>query len=50
MPNVCGLRLYVEENNSTAQAVYQRLGLSRSPYKVYELDFVLAGQDGLKNA
>jgi ribosomal protein S18 acetylase RimI-like enzyme len=50
MPNVCGLRLYVEENNSTAQAVYQRLGLSRSPYKVYELDFVLARQDGLKNA
>ena len=39
--NVCGVRLYVEQENRTAQAVYQRLGLLPSGYKVYEQDFVL---------
>ena len=39
---VCGLRLYVEQDNHTAQAVYQRVGLKRSVYKVYEEDFVLS--------
>jgi ribosomal protein S18 acetylase RimI-like enzyme len=41
---VCGIRLYVEEDNHTAQAVYQRLGLARSAYRVYEEDFVLSKQ------
>jgi ribosomal protein S18 acetylase RimI-like enzyme len=41
-PDVCGVRLYVEQENRTAQAVYQRLGLSPSGYKVYEQDFVFA--------
>lgn len=41
-PDVCGVRLYVEQENHTAQTVYKRLGLSPSGYKVYELDFVLA--------
>ena len=40
-PTVCGIRLYVEQDNHTAQTVYQRLGLYRTPYKVYEQDFVL---------
>jgi GNAT superfamily N-acetyltransferase len=39
-PRVCGLRLYVERNNHRAQTVYQRVGLSTSPYLVYEHDFV----------
>ncbi|HKT36178.1 MAG TPA: N-acetyltransferase [Nitrospira sp.] len=39
--DVCGVRLYVEQENHTAQTVYQRLGLSPSGYKVYEQDFVL---------
>jgi GNAT superfamily N-acetyltransferase len=39
---VCGLRLYVEQYNHTAEAVYQRVGLKRSVYKVYEEDFVLS--------
>ena len=39
--NVCGVRLYVEQDNQTAQAVYQRLGLAPSAYRVYEQDFVL---------
>lgn len=44
-PDVCGVRLYVEQENHTAQAVYKRLGLSPSGYKVYEMDFVLARPD-----
>jgi ribosomal protein S18 acetylase RimI-like enzyme len=41
-PDVCGVRLYVEQQNRTAQTVYQRLGLIASSYKVYEQDFVLS--------
>jgi ribosomal protein S18 acetylase RimI-like enzyme len=42
--NVCGLRLYVEGNNTRAQRAYERLGMKRTPYEVFELDFVLAPQ------
>jgi ribosomal protein S18 acetylase RimI-like enzyme len=49
-PNVCGVRLYVEQENHTAQTVYKRLGLSPSGYKVYEQDFVLARHDALKKS
>ena len=45
-PEVCGVRLYVEQNNHAAQMIYQRLGLSPSGYKVYEQDFVLTQQPG----
>jgi GNAT superfamily N-acetyltransferase len=40
-PKVCGIRLYVERDNRTAQTVYQRVGLVPSAYTVYEKDFVL---------
>jgi GNAT superfamily N-acetyltransferase len=40
-PQVCGIRLYVEQDNLTAQTVYQRVGLAPSGYAVYEQDFVL---------
>jgi GNAT superfamily N-acetyltransferase len=40
-PNVCGVRLYVEENNGTAQAVYRKVGLTPSSYAMFETDFVL---------
>jgi ribosomal protein S18 acetylase RimI-like enzyme len=40
-PKVCGIRLYVEQENRTAKTVYQRVGLAQSVYKVYESDFVL---------
>jgi GNAT superfamily N-acetyltransferase len=40
-PKVCGLRLYVEQENRSAQTVYQRVGLVPSVYTVYEQDFVL---------
>jgi len=37
--NVHALRLYVDEFNTSAQASYQRLGLSASHYRFYELSF-----------
>jgi GNAT superfamily N-acetyltransferase len=43
--NVCGIRLYVEQDNHTAHTVYRRVGLVRSVYQVYEQDFVLPRQD-----
>lgn len=41
-PQVCGIRLYVEQNNHGAQAVYRGVGLASSGYVVYEQDFVLS--------
>ena len=37
---VCGLRLYVENNNTRAQATYQRVGMQRTVYQMFEVDFV----------
>jgi len=36
---VCGLRLYVEKENATAQRLYERLGMIEKSYKVYEESF-----------
>ena len=44
-PKVCGIRLYVEQENRTAKTAYRRVGLAQSAYKIYEKDFVLARQD-----
>lgn len=41
-PEVCGLRLYVEQNNRRAQQTYERLGMKPTPYRIYEVDFVLS--------
>ncbi len=38
-PGVIGLRLYVEKNNTTAQATYTRLGLHDSNYIIFEQDW-----------
>ncbi|MCC6295025.1 MAG: GNAT family N-acetyltransferase [Bryobacterales bacterium] len=38
---VCGLRLYVEKENVRAQGVYERSGMRRTAYDLYEADFVL---------
>jgi len=48
-PNVCGVRLYVEKSNSTAQAVYRKVGLTPSSYAMFETDFVLAALKGLED-
>ncbi len=39
--NVCGLRLYVEKHNSRARQAYERLGMKKTRYEMYEVDFVL---------
>ena len=39
--DVCGVRLYVEKHNRTAQQVYERLGMRSAQYAMYEVDFVL---------
>jgi len=39
--DVCGIRLYVDRENRTAQAVYGRLGLRKTRYDLYEADFVI---------
>jgi len=38
---MCGIRLYVAQDNHVAQTVYRRVGLTPSRYDVYEDDFVL---------
>ena len=35
----CGLRLYVETNNLTAQGVYRSMGMRESHYHIYEQEF-----------
>lgn len=37
--NICGLRLYVERDNIAAQKIYERIGMSRIPYVMYEESF-----------
>ncbi|MGD0260034.1 MAG: GNAT family N-acetyltransferase [Verrucomicrobiota bacterium] len=36
--DVCSLRLYVHAENTRAHESYQRLGMTRTPYEVFELD------------
>ncbi len=37
-PDVCGLRLYVERENATAQATYGAMGMARTAYQMYETE------------
>ncbi len=39
--NVCGIRLYVEKDNTRAHAVYEKLGMSVTQYDLLETDFIL---------
>ncbi len=36
---VCGLRLYVEKDNTGAQATYTGLGMADAGYYMYEAEF-----------
>ena len=47
--DVCGVRLYVEQGNATAQAVYDKLGLKSTSYRILEVDFVLPGHEKSKS-
>lgn len=35
-PQACGLRLYVERENLTAQKTYQSIGMTETHYRLYE--------------
>jgi ribosomal protein S18 acetylase RimI-like enzyme len=37
--DVCGVRLYVDEGNGAARAVYGRLGMRETAYRLYEIDW-----------
>ena len=37
--DVCGLRLYVEKENETAQKAYSKLGMKRSHYVFFAREF-----------
>ena len=37
-PDVCSLRLYVHADNAPARRSYERLGMSRTKYEVFELE------------
>jgi GNAT superfamily N-acetyltransferase len=39
--DVCGLRLYVDAHNHSARKTYERLGMKRTNYELFETDFVL---------
>ena len=34
--NVSGLRLYVEKNNNSAKQVYEKLGMKKTAYEIFE--------------
>ncbi len=36
IPSLAGLRLYVEKQNSSAQGVYEKLGMNGNHYQMYE--------------
>ncbi len=36
---VCGLRLYVERENTVARQVYESLDMRRTRYRMYEVEF-----------
>jgi len=43
-PDVCGIRLYVEQENTKALAVYRKLGFAHTSYRILETDFMLSSQ------
>ncbi|NLH48726.1 MAG: GNAT family N-acetyltransferase [Myxococcales bacterium] len=45
--NVCGVRLYVEKENRSAQETYRALGMNRTDYLLFEVDYVLGESDKL---
>ncbi|MEQ8206704.1 MAG: GNAT family N-acetyltransferase [Woeseia sp.] len=44
-PHSCGLRLYVESDNTSAQQTYLALGMNRPGYQVMEVDFTKSAHD-----
>ena len=42
-PEVCGIRLYVDQRNDAALAIYERIGMLDAGYRIFESDFTPAG-------
>ena len=42
-PEVCGIRLYVDQRNDAALAVYERIGMLDAGYRIFEVDFTPTG-------
>jgi GNAT superfamily N-acetyltransferase len=42
--DVCGVRLYMDAHNSAARQTYERLGMKKTNYEIFEIDFVLGGK------
>lgn len=40
--SVCGLRLYVEAHNRSAQETYRRCGMQETVYRMFEVDHIIA--------
>lgn len=41
--SVCGLRLYAERSNKHARQAYERLGMKKTGYNLFEKEFVIQG-------
>jgi len=39
--DVCGIRLYVEKHNERARKTYEKMGMKKTDYELYEIDFVM---------
>jgi len=48
LPDICGIRLYVEANNESARTTYERLGMKMTSYRLYEVDFITGAPPGSK--
>ena len=38
-PDVCGIRLYMHQDNGRARSAYEKLGMHQTKYQVFELEF-----------
>jgi len=44
--DVCGFRLYVEKDNDRAKQTYEKIGMKKTLYELFEIDFVLKNAEG----
>ena len=41
--DIKGIRLYVDQSNADAKEVYEKLGMKKAHYDLYEVDFIFQG-------
>lgn len=44
---VCGLRLYAEEDNARAERTYLKLGMTKTSYRLFEVELITPGTASL---